>query len=102
MCSSTSSNECVIDDWRMPVELAPVLHRAALEVCEMAESLPGNETQQESVVESPQESPAVSNGPDEEEVARLAHQYWLERGSPIGTPEEDWFRAEAEIRKRMQ
>ena len=36
----------------------------------------------------------------QEEVTRLAHQFWIERGSPIGTPEEDWFRAEAEVRSR--
>lgn len=35
-----------------------------------------------------------------EEIARLALQFWMERGSPVGIPEEDWFRAEAEIRSR--
>ena len=58
--------------------------------------LPGNQAQ-EVVVGSPQVQPA-SGRPEAEEVARLAHQYWLERGSPIGTPEEDWFRAEEELR----
>jgi len=62
--------------------------------------LPGNQAQ-EVVVGSPQVQP-VSGGPEAEEVARLAHQYWLERGSPIGTPEEDWFRAEEEIRLRRR
>jgi hypothetical protein len=46
--------------------------------------------------ESPQQQPTT------EEIERLAHRYWLERGSPIGTPEEDWFRAEDEIRRRRQ
>ena len=27
----------------------------------------------------------------------LAYGYWQERGEPIGSPEEDWFRAEAEL-----
>ena len=62
--------------------------------------VPGNQAQ-EVVVESPQVQPA-SGSPEAEEVARLAHQYWLERGSPIGTPSEDWFRAEDEIRLRRQ
>jgi hypothetical protein len=35
-----------------------------------------------------------------EEVAALAYEYWLQRGCPIGSPEEDWFRAEAEINDR--
>jgi hypothetical protein len=30
-------------------------------------------------------------------IAVLAYQFWLERGCPHGTPEEDWFRAEREI-----
>jgi hypothetical protein len=35
---------------------------------------------------------------DQEEVARLAYSYWLARGCPEGTPEEDWLRAEQEVR----
>lgn len=62
--------------------------------------VPGNQAQ-EVVVGSPQVQP-VSGRPEAEEVARLAHQYWLERGSPIGTPEEDWFRAEEEFRLRRR
>jgi hypothetical protein len=62
--------------------------------------LPANQAQ-EVVVESPQVQPA-SDRPEAEEVALLAHQYWLERGSPIGTPKEDWFRAEDEFRLRRQ
>jgi hypothetical protein len=27
-------------------------------------------------------------------VAKLAYQYWEERGRPFGSPEVDWFRAE--------
>jgi hypothetical protein len=30
-------------------------------------------------------------------IAVLAYQFWQERGCPVGTPEEDWFRAEREI-----
>ena len=63
---------------------------------EKRKRLPRNQAQ-EVVDESPQVQPA-SDRPEAEEVARLAHQYWLERGSPIGTPEEDWFRAEEELR----
>ena len=35
----------------------------------------------------------------EEEIRRLAHQYWIERGHRHGNPEEDWHRAEIELRK---
>ncbi len=35
-----------------------------------------------------------------EEIERLAYFYWLERGGQGGSPEDDWFRAEAELRRR--
>lgn len=34
----------------------------------------------------------------EEEIARLAYSYWEERGRQGGSPEEDWLRAERELR----
>ena len=36
--------------------------------------------------------------PDREEIARLAYSYWEARGSANGSPEDDWFRAERELR----
>lgn len=30
-------------------------------------------------------------------VAPLAYRYWQMRGSPLGSSDEDWFRAEREI-----
>jgi hypothetical protein len=35
-----------------------------------------------------------------EEVARLAYSLWEARGSPDGSPERDWFQAEAELKAR--
>jgi hypothetical protein len=35
-----------------------------------------------------------------EEVARLAHQFWAERGHRHGSAEEDWFRAEQALRNK--
>jgi hypothetical protein len=32
-----------------------------------------------------------------EEIARLAHKFWAERGQQDGHHEEDWFRAEQEL-----
>jgi len=29
-----------------------------------------------------------------DDIARLAYRLWEERGCPIGSPEEDWLRAE--------
>jgi uncharacterized protein involved in copper resistance len=36
---------------------------------------------------------------DRESVARLAYSYWEARGFVGGSPEEDWLRAEREIRE---
>ena len=36
--------------------------------------------------------------PDGDEIARLAYSYWEGRGGQGGSPEEDWFRAQQELR----
>ena len=36
--------------------------------------------------------------PDQEAIAIRAYQLWVERGSPIGSDQEDWFRAEEELK----
>jgi len=36
---------------------------------------------------------------DRESIARLAYSYWEARGFTGGSPEEDWLRAEREIRE---
>jgi len=50
---------------------------------------------------SPENLITVSSNPngggDYDEVRRLAREYWLARGCPEGSPEEDWFRAEQEV-----
>lgn len=43
-----------------------------------------------------QDVPATIS-PDPANVARLAYQRWQERGCPIGSPEDDWFRAEQDL-----
>lgn len=35
-----------------------------------------------------------------EQVAELAHHFWAERGRKHGHHEEDWYRAEQELRAR--
>jgi hypothetical protein len=39
---------------------------------------------------------------DREEIARLAYSYWLKRqgSGAAGTPEDDWIRAEQELREQ--
>ena len=48
---------------------------------------PGAEVQRES-------------GPTDQEIAQLAHQYWIERGRPHGSSEVDWNRARQELLER--
>ena len=43
---------------------------------------------------------AVSDNINEREIAVLAYQYWQERGCPIGSDQEDWFRAEETLKNR--
>jgi hypothetical protein len=38
--------------------------------------------------------------PSHQEIARLAQQYWAERGHHDGHAEQDWLRAEQELMKR--
>ena len=38
---------------------------------------------------------------DLEAIALMAYFYWEARGCPTDSPDEDWFRAEAELRNRL-
>jgi hypothetical protein len=68
----------------------------------MAKPLPRSRWQDEAASVSPEVPPPDGGDPEPEEIARLAYQYWQQRGCPTGTPEEDWFRAEQEIKLRQQ
>jgi hypothetical protein len=51
---------------------------------------------------STQSSPLpVKAPPEPEEIARLAYTYWEERGCPDGSSDDDWYRAEEELRTRL-
>jgi hypothetical protein len=40
------------------------------------------------------EQPGVGEAFDRETVAKLAYEFWLNRGCPTGSAAEDWFQAE--------
>jgi Protein of unknown function (DUF2934) len=42
---------------------------------------------------------AREGAPRPQEIELLAFEFWLDRGSPIGSPEVDWFRAEEELKR---
>ena len=59
----------------------------------------------EPVTKPPRPTDAVASpGPasEREQIARLAYSYWQARGCPEGSPEEDWLRAEAELREKSR
>jgi hypothetical protein len=39
----------------------------------------------------------TEDAPGPHDVSELAYQLWFERGCPIGSPDEDWFKAEDEL-----
>jgi hypothetical protein len=43
------------------------------------------------------EAPNVE--PDHDQIETLAYQLWLERGCPDGSPQDDWFRAETQLKQ---
>jgi hypothetical protein len=48
--------------------------------------------------EVPAEQPEISIS--HSDIAALAFQLWQDRGSPHGSPEEDWFQAEQELKSK--
>jgi hypothetical protein len=40
--------------------------------------------------------------PNESEIAELAYSYWEARGGQGGSPWDDWFRAERELKRRQE
>jgi hypothetical protein len=43
-------------------------------------------------------SKADQFSPTGDDISVVAYRFWTERDRPIGSPEEDWFRAECEIK----
>ena len=44
---------------------------------------------------------AATVGPTESEIATVAYQLWLDNGCPVGSDQEDWFRAEAMLKDAL-
>jgi hypothetical protein len=67
---------------------------AVVPVEAVAEPLASAVSEVEAVTSAPLSEPAT------ETVAALAYSYWVARGYQGGSPEEDWLRAEQELRLR--
>ena len=48
----------------------------------------------------PDVQPNPTGAVDESEIAARAYECWQERGCPVGSDQEDWFRAEEELKER--
>jgi hypothetical protein len=44
----------------------------------------------------------TSVDPDPAQVEALAYQLWLDRGCPIGSDQDDWYRAEEQLRNDIK
>jgi hypothetical protein len=44
--------------------------------------------------------PLVSDDPDIEAIKARAHELWIDRGCPHGSSDQDWHRAEQELRSQ--
>jgi len=63
-----------------------------------AQNLPGMANSDESL-----QGYAAMNGLDEQsEIARRAYEMYQERGDEHGSADDDWFRAEQEVRRRRE
>lgn len=50
---------------------------------------------------SPDAAAATVSPPTESEIATIAYQLWLDNGCPVGSDQEDWFRAEAMLNNAL-
>ena len=46
--------------------------------------------------------PMSLDGPLHHDIEALAYQLWEKRGRPLGSPDEDWYRAQAELNQAQQ
>ena len=53
------------------------------------------------VASEPAADPGRTETPDEAVIAARAYALWQDRGCPIGSPREDWYRAEQELKSRL-
>jgi hypothetical protein len=87
--------------------IAPKRHRSTTQPSSPAAAIPAikqtNVSDERPASVVPAAAPQQKNNEDaitDEMIARLAHSYWVERGHGHGSAEEDWFRAERQLRTK--
>jgi len=98
----TPENDLVVSSGAaVPARRKAASRPRAQRAAEPASPLAPAAAEQETV--APQsEAPALASvyAPSYDEIANLAYSYWEARGCQGGCPEEDWLRAEDELRNR--
>ena len=64
-------------------------------VGEESSALPGKKTSRTNPGNAVSES--ANHAPSDDEIALKAYALWEDRGRPMGSPDEDWFRAKNEL-----
>ena len=60
----------------------------------------GNDDMERAQLDRPDGTRIDNPEPSHEAIAQRAYEFWEERGRPEGTQEEDWFRAQDELRNQ--
>lgn len=97
----SSTNNAIMDPTPAAKQHRPLSKKASAPASTQTAATPGTvqPTGVEPVGAPSQELPArVSKPVTNEEIAALAHSYFLERGGQHGSHEEDWLRAERTLR----
>jgi hypothetical protein len=68
-------------------------HRGSAKKTAVAASVP-------ETLQAPLAAPSAGGSVTHEQIASLAYSYWQDRGFQGGSPEEDWHRAERELKSR--
>lgn len=78
----------------------PASKTASKTVTKPSAKAPAKKSAAAEKVAAPTPAAADKKAPTYEEISQLAHQYWKERGHHHGSHEDDWRRAEQELKSR--
>ena len=82
---------------------APATHRRSVRASVTPSSVSApSEPQPAAVLETPVVETPTAPISEQDQIAKLAFSYWEARGCQGGSPEEDWARAEQEVRSRSK
>jgi len=97
-----SEKKVVVSSGASPAPRNPASRRTArsAKAAESAAVAPAEIESPMPVTAEPVAAELVTKQPSPEAIAALAYSYWLARNCQGGSPEEDWFRAEQELRAR--